>query len=60
MDKFWPYAGGLLGGYALIQVPLSTVALSGLEPVLDVVGVISMVVFSGAMVWNGVRALIKK
>lgn len=55
MDKFWPYAGGLLGGYALTVVSFP---IPGLDPVLDLVGGLSMIVFAGALVVHGVRSMI--
>ncbi|MCI3921597.1 hypothetical protein MO973_15285 [Paenibacillus sp. TRM 82003] len=57
MDKFWPYVGGLIGGYALTVVSLP---IAGLDPILDLVGGLSVIVFAGALVYNGVRALIRK
>lgn len=59
MDKFLTYFGGLLGGYALIETPVAGTILSSLDPVLDLVGVVSMVVFSGAFIVHGVRVMIK-
>jgi len=60
MDKFWTYLGGVIGGYTLVQAPLSSFGLGGLEPVLDIVGALSMIVFGAVLIVNGVRALVKK
>ena len=57
MDKFLTYLGGVLGGYALIETPVADTILSSLDPVLDLLGVLSMIVFSGAFVVHGVRTM---
>jgi hypothetical protein len=58
MDKFLTYVGGVLGGYALIATPVGGTVLSSLNPLLDILGAISMIVFAGALVVSGVRSLI--
>ncbi|MFC0213064.1 hypothetical protein ACFFK0_11450 [Paenibacillus chartarius] len=53
MDKFIPSLGGLIGGYALIHTPVpAEIAL-----VLDVVGAIAMIAFSGILMYQGIRSL---
>ncbi|HZG76135.1 hypothetical protein FE782_15630 [Paenibacillus antri] len=60
MDKFWSYLGGVIGGYTLVQAPLGSFGLGGLEPVLDIVGALSMIVFGAALVVKGVFTLVGK
>jgi hypothetical protein len=60
MDKFWPYLGGIIGGYTFVQAPVGGTALAGLEPILDIVGALSMIVFAGALIVRGVRLMIGK
>ncbi len=55
MNKLTTWAGGLLGGWAMLKTPLDGSFLSGLDPVVDFIGVVSMVVFSVALIYNGVR-----
>ncbi|MFS0558194.1 hypothetical protein [Brevibacillus sp. 179-C9.3 HS] len=55
MNKWIANVGGLLGGYALIKVPLEGSFLSGLNPLVDGVGLIAVVVFAGALIYSGVR-----
>jgi hypothetical protein len=56
MDKFWPYLGGIIGGYTLVQAP----GLLGLDPFLDIVGAAAMIVFGGAFIVRGVRVMLGK
>lgn len=59
MDKFWSYLGGVIGGFSLIYVPVSKV-VPGLEPLLDTVGVVSVVVFASALIVRGVLSLFNR
>lgn len=60
MDKFWPYIGGIIGGYALTEATLGSLGLSSVDPVLDLVGSLSMVVFSGMLVYHAARTMFGK
>lgn len=61
MDKFLTYAGGLIGGYALMEVPVEGItALSGLNTIFDVVGSLAMIVFAGALIVRGTSSLLGK
>lgn len=55
MNKWISNAGGLLGGFALIKAPLEGSFLSGLDPLVDGLGLIAVVVFAGALIYTGVR-----
>ncbi|GED59298.1 hypothetical protein ABE237_07615 [Brevibacillus formosus] len=55
MNKWISNVGGLLGGYALLKAPLEGSFLSGLDPLVDGVGLITVVVFAGALIYSGVR-----
>ncbi|AWX54679.1 MULTISPECIES: hypothetical protein [Brevibacillus] len=55
MNKWISNVGGLLGGYALLKAPLEGSFLSGLDPLVDGVGLIAVVVFAGALIYSGVR-----
>ncbi|MBY0085343.1 hypothetical protein HP567_008875 [Brevibacillus sp. M2.1A] len=55
MNKWISNVGGLLGGYALLKAPLEGSFLTGLDPVVDGVGLITVVVFAGALIYSGVR-----
>ncbi|GAA3401781.1 hypothetical protein ACFFNY_34370 [Paenibacillus hodogayensis] len=61
MDKqLLTYVGGILGGYVLTAMPAADSFLSGVEPVLDGAGLLSMIVFSGTLIYKGVKALWEK
>ncbi|MCT2536736.1 hypothetical protein NC661_14115 [Aquibacillus koreensis] len=49
----------ILAGFALIRVPL-TGFLEPLSPLVFLVGVLSILVFSCVIIYHGVMALIKK
>ncbi|CAI8884344.1 Bacteriophage coat protein [Brevibacillus sp. IT-7CA2] len=55
MNKWISNVGGLLGGYALLKAPLEGSFLSGVDSLVDGVGLITVVVFSGALIYSGVR-----
>ncbi|MBW5467753.1 MULTISPECIES: hypothetical protein [Brevibacillus] len=55
MNKWISNVGGLLGGYALLKAPLEGSFLNGLDPLVDGVGLITVVVFAGALIYSGVR-----
>jgi len=60
MSKFTTWLGGVIGGWALLQTPLDGSVLSGIDPVADFVGVVSMVIFSGALIYNSVREFFQR
>lgn len=59
MSKFLNYLGGVIGGFSLIYVSISEL-LPTLEPLLDAVGIITVIVFAVALIINGVRSLLSK
>lgn len=59
MYKFLNYLGGVIGGFSLIYVSVSEL-LPSLEPLLDAVGIIAVIVFAVALIINGVRSLLSK
>ncbi|MED1792286.1 hypothetical protein [Brevibacillus nitrificans] len=60
MNKWLTLGGGLLGGYALLKTPLDGTFLNGLNPLVDGIGLIAMLVFSGALIYAGVRDWFQK
>ncbi|MBO8163461.1 MAG: hypothetical protein H0Z34_07030 [Brevibacillus sp.] len=60
MGQIVSFLGGLIGGYALTEVPLAGTFLASLEPLVDVVGLLAMVVFSVALIYKGGKGLIGK
>ncbi|EMT53266.1 MULTISPECIES: hypothetical protein [Brevibacillus] len=60
MNKWLSLLGGLVGGYAFLKTPLEGSFLSGLNPVVDGLGIISILVFSAALIYTGVRDIIQR
>jgi hypothetical protein len=57
MNKLLAYIGGVVGGYALVLSSIPGTILSGLNPILDIIGALSMIVFGGILIFYAVRAL---
>jgi len=51
------YLSCIIAGFALIRIPLSG-ALNPLEPLCDLIGVVTVLLFSCIIIFNGVMALI--
>ncbi|WP_133253937.1 hypothetical protein [Paenibacillus xerothermodurans] len=59
IDKSVLYIGGVFGGFALVQAPTPGI-LSALNPVLDVVGAVAMIVFAGGLIVRAARSFTLK
>lgn len=57
MSRFTGFVGGLVGSYALLEAPLDGTFLASLNMIVDLVGVVGIVVFSGVLIYHGVRDL---
>lgn len=56
MNVRWlSFLGGLLGGFGLVKAPLEGSFLSGLDPLVDGIGIIAILIFSGAMIYSAFR-----
>ncbi|WP_400161983.1 hypothetical protein ACAF76_016640 [Brevibacillus sp. TJ4] len=53
--RWLSFLGGLLGGFGLVRAPLENSFLSGLDPIVDGIGIIAILIFSGAMIYSAVR-----
>jgi hypothetical protein len=51
------YMGGVVGGYALVLSSIPGTVLSGLNPILHIIGIASMIVFGGVLIFHAVRSL---
>jgi len=60
MEKFWSYVGGVVGGYALTQSSLDPISLGAVDPVLDIIGSIVMIVFGVVLIVHSVKSLFGK
>ncbi|WP_223700936.1 hypothetical protein [Sutcliffiella deserti] len=59
MERIILFLANILAGFALIRVPL-TGTFAPLEPIATIIGVITIFVFSLALIYYGVRSLINK
>lgn len=50
----------ILAGFALLRVPLAGTFLAGLEPIINLVGILTIVVFSLILIFKGIMALLGK
>ncbi|MEW9672635.1 hypothetical protein [Ammoniphilus sp. 3BR4] len=60
MNRLWSYAGGLVGGLAISATTFTGAFLSDLSPLFEIVSLLAILVFSGALMWEGIKALINK
>ncbi|MBK5444791.1 hypothetical protein ACWF7H_01425 [Peribacillus butanolivorans] len=49
----------MLTGFAFIHLPVAGTIFSGLEPTLDVIGIVTVIVFAIVIIWKAVQALFK-
>lgn len=56
MNPILTFFFGLVGGFALTQAPLSGTFLASLEPLVDVIGLVAIVVFAATLIYKGIRA----
>ena len=54
------YLACILSGFALVKVPTSAVITAGIASFFHILGGIAIIVFSLALLYLGVKALIKK
>lgn len=58
MGKVVPYIGGVIGGFSLLRVPLDGTFLASLDPVVDIIGVLAVLVFAGGLIYQGIKAMV--
>ncbi|KMY51006.1 hypothetical protein [Peribacillus loiseleuriae] len=54
------FLASLLAGFSLIKVSLAGTFLSSLEPFTTIIGVLAVIVFSLALIYQGVKTLFNK
>jgi uncharacterized membrane protein len=50
----------ILSGFALIRVPLADSFLESVSPVTDIIGILTVLIFSLVLIYKGVRSLFSK
>ncbi|NQD64778.1 hypothetical protein HP456_02405 [Bacillus haikouensis] len=56
-SPIWLFLFGILSGFALLKAPL-TGFLAPIDPIVDVIGVLSVLLFSLVLIFKGVMHLI--
>ncbi|MBB6445308.1 hypothetical protein [Bacillus benzoevorans] len=51
---------GLLAGLALMNIPLEDTFLASIVPITDIIGVLSVLVFSLFLIYKGITAMFSK
>ncbi|KPB03219.1 MULTISPECIES: hypothetical protein [Bacillaceae] len=59
MERIILFFAAMLAGFALLRVPM-TGTFAALEPITSILGVITVLVFSLALIYRGVRNLINR
>jgi hypothetical protein len=59
-NRIFLFLATILSGFALIRVPLADSFLEGVSPVTDILGILTVLVFSLVLIFLGVRSLISK
>ncbi|MEH7378756.1 MULTISPECIES: hypothetical protein [Bacillaceae] len=50
----------ILSGFALIRVPLADSFLESVSPITDIIGILTVLIFSLVLIYKGVRSLFSK
>jgi hypothetical protein len=59
-NRIFLFLATILSGFALIRVPLADSFLESVSPFTDIVGILTILVFSLVLIYLGVRSLISK
>jgi hypothetical protein len=60
MNKFLSYVGALIGSFTLAKAAIAGSFLSGLGAVIAFISLLGTVVFSVALIWDGIKTLIAR
>ncbi|PMC38546.1 hypothetical protein CJ195_08775 [Bacillus sp. UMB0899] len=58
--RIFLFLAALFSGFALTRTPLADTFLASIEPVTTTIGVLSILIFSLALIYYGVRNLFSK
>ncbi|MBT2757923.1 hypothetical protein J7E71_18785 [Mesobacillus foraminis] len=59
-NRIFLFLATILSGFALIKVPLADSFLESVSPITDVIGILTILVFSLVLIYKGVRSLFSK
>ncbi|EKN70365.1 hypothetical protein BABA_05636 [Neobacillus bataviensis LMG 21833] len=53
------FLAAILSGFALIKVPLANSFLEGVSPVTNIIGILTVLIFSLVIIYKGVKGLFR-
>ncbi|WP_160725105.1 hypothetical protein [Bacillus sp. USDA818B3_A] len=59
-NRIFLYLATILSGFALIKVPLAGSFLESVSPVTDILGILTILIFSLVLIYKGVKSLFQK
>ncbi|MGG3468659.1 hypothetical protein ABES02_14405 [Neobacillus pocheonensis] len=59
-NRIFLFLATILSGFALIRVPLDGSFLEGVSPVTDIIGFLTVIIFSLVLIYKGVKGLFSK
>lgn len=59
-NRIFLFLATILSGFALIKVPLTDSFFESVSPVADFLGILTVLVFSLVLIYNGIRGLFSK
>jgi hypothetical protein len=59
-NRVFLFLAAIFSGFALIRVPLADSFLESVSPITDIIGILTVLVFSLVLIYKGVRGLFGK
>lgn len=59
-NRTFLFLAAILSGFALIRVPLADSFLESVSPVTNILGILTVLVFSLVLIYSGVKSLFNK
>ncbi|QGQ46203.1 hypothetical protein [Metabacillus sediminilitoris] len=59
-NRIFLFLASILAGFALIRVPLADSFLESVSPITNILGILTVLVFSLVLIYKGVRGLFSK
>jgi hypothetical protein len=56
-NRVFLFLAAIFSGFALIRVPLADSFLESVSPITDIIGILTVLVFSLLLIYKGVRGL---
>ena len=59
-NRIFLFLATILSGFALIKVPLANSFLESISPVTNILGILTVLIFSLVLIYKGVKSLLNK